>query len=324
MSAEPVVAVYLAWAPLGAGTVQRFAESYRAHAAGVDHRLVVVFNGYEGDRRSRLNSARAAFEGIAHEEVVLAEPILDLAAYRVAAGRLGTSRCCFLNSYSTILGPNWLAHLNRALDLPGAGLVGASGSWASHRSYARYVLRLGGPYAGVFSDRRAALRALVASQQHEAPDRQPRPAVSRHLEAVRTLPEWFRGFGPFPVRHIRTTGFMVAADMLVSILNAPLRTKMDTYRVESGLASLSAQVEAAGLRLFVVGRDARHFGSEEWAESRTFWRADQENLLVADRQTMGFTRSDDAQRRVLSGLAWGLPTGGLEPATRADGAPGAA
>ena len=40
-----------------------------------------------------------------------------------------------LNSHSEILSPDWLAELDRALDQPRSGLVGATGSWASTRSW---------------------------------------------------------------------------------------------------------------------------------------------------------------------------------------------
>jgi hypothetical protein len=304
MSSPPVAVVYLAWGPLGDDVVRRFAGSYRAHSAGLDHTLVVVFNGFEPGSLA-LHAVRMALDGCPHEALVLEEPLLDLAAYRVAARQFATGRCCFLNSYSTILAENWLARMGAALELPDVGLVGASASWASYRSYARFALGFGGPYARVFVDRRGTMRALRAIAAREGALGERRSGVAQYLDSATAVLEKFRGFGPFPARHVRTTGFMADADIVVTLLDMPLRTKLDTYRAESGVESLSARVERSGRRLVVVGADGRAFAPHEWPDSSTFWQAGQENLLIADNQTMSYLRSDGEQRAVLSRYAWG-------------------
>jgi hypothetical protein len=188
--------------------------------------------------------------------------------------------------------------------------VGASGSWGSHRSFARFTLGLGGPYARVYADRRAtaATFASIGAGDGRLP---PPPAgrLARHRDFAYATYEEFRGFGPFPARHVRSTGFMLEADSLLALLDTPLRTKFDTYRAEAGIASLSAQVEAAGRRLLVVGRDGRGYAAPDWPESRTFWQAEQENLMIADKQTTSYAASDDEQRGALSRYAWGLRAG---------------
>jgi hypothetical protein len=67
---------------------------------------------------------------------------LDLATYREAAARLHHACYCFVNSFSVILAPDWIAHMHRALRTPGVGIVGASGSFESALSAAPPWLRL--------------------------------------------------------------------------------------------------------------------------------------------------------------------------------------
>lgn len=303
MSSAPIAVVYLAWGPLGDAPVSRFVDSYRAHDAGKDHTLVIVFNGFGSQRE--LGAARAALDRVDYQSVVLDQPVLDLAAYRVAAQRRAPSRCCLLNSYSTILAAGWLAHLNSALEIPDVGLVGATASWGSQRSYAQFANGLGGPYARVFNDRRATARALAAIAQRSARADPPRSRLARYRRVASAMVEQVRGFGPFPARHVRSTGFMMKADELVTLLDAPLRSKFDAYRLEAGVASISARIEASGRQLRVVGRDGQAFGSADWPRSRTFWQAGQENLLIADNQTASYMQSNGEERLVLSRYAWG-------------------
>lgn len=247
-------------------------------------------------------------EGVDHDELRLADPMLDLAAYREAVERVPADRYCFVNSWAELSAPNWLGLMEGALGAHGAGLVGASGSWGSIRSYQRFMLGLGGPYGRVFSDRRRTVAALEAIAQGD-----PAPAEARSGRAglpvvgfARALAGQVRGFSPFPAPHIRTSSFMIASEVL-SRLRLPVpRSKNDTYRLESGRESITAQVERLGLSAVVVGRDGIAYRQQEWPHSRTFWQNRQENLLIADKQTAYYERGEEAERAILTRYAWGL------------------
>jgi hypothetical protein len=314
-SADPdLQVVYLLWAPLGEAVVQRFAESYRAQTAGVEHRLVIVCNGFDGPNDARLVAARRELEGIEFATIILDDPVLDLAAYRIAAEQLAPARCCFLNSFSTILTPHWLAHLSEALDAPDVGLVGASGSWGSMRSYVRFQFGFGGAYARAFSDRKRTNQILASIAQRNLAEPPPSGflvpklrtlASILALQTVRNAVAQTHGFTPFPSPHIRSTGFMIDSEIVAQLRFGSLESKMATYRLESGAASITAQVRRLGLRTLVVDRHGRHFEPDDWPASRTFWQGRQENLMIADKQTAHYAEVDDAGRNVLAGFAWG-------------------
>jgi hypothetical protein len=121
--------VHLVWAPLGPEPFERFLGSYRRLAAGADHRLTLVFKQFGG------GVDRAPWERLAatvdHRSVEMAEPALDLDAYRRVAHASEARRLCFLNSEAVVLAAGWLATLDAALDQPDVGAVGATGSWES-------------------------------------------------------------------------------------------------------------------------------------------------------------------------------------------------
>jgi hypothetical protein len=296
-----IAVVHLVWGPLGEAPLRRFLDSYSAHAAGAEHELVVLLNGVERDRRDSLLTALDGFE---HRLLETERPMQDLPAYAWAGGRLEHERLCFLNSYSTILAPNWLRKLDRALDRPRAGLVGATGSWGSIRSYLRFSLGLRGPYARIYDDRQAtiaALEAVAEERQSATPRRRRIPVVTYGLAVL----DQAHGFVPFPARHVRTTGFMLDRELFASLRIGPVERKNDAYRLESGRHSISAQVARRGLELIVVARDGQCFSAPDWAASRTFWQGTQENLLIADNQTASYAHGDAAAREVLSRYAWG-------------------
>src|SRR4051794_36449264 len=124
-----VCVVHLVWAPLGPEPVERFAASYRAHPAGLAHRLVLLLNGF-GDALAEL----PALDGVAPEPARVPEPALALPAYAHAARRLDASHLCFVNSHSELLADGWLAKLHAALAAPGVGLAGATGSYETPHS----------------------------------------------------------------------------------------------------------------------------------------------------------------------------------------------
>jgi hypothetical protein len=135
-----VCVVHLVWAPLGVEPLRRFARSYRARAAGCDHELLVVYNGF-ADARA-LAAARAELREIPHGELVLSRPAQDLAAYRLAAEHAAHAQAlCFLNSHSEPLVDGWLALLHEPLQAPGVGISGATGSFESAFSAAPRPLK---------------------------------------------------------------------------------------------------------------------------------------------------------------------------------------
>ena len=119
--------MHLVWAPLGPAPVERFAASYRRLPAGLDHRLVVLLNGFEA--RAAAAEHLEPLAGIDHDVLVLDRPVLDLTAYAWGLERVDGERVCLLNSHSVLLAPGWLAALDTQLSRPGIGMVGATGSY---------------------------------------------------------------------------------------------------------------------------------------------------------------------------------------------------
>ena len=136
-----IVVVHLVWAPLGAGTLAEFLVAYREHTAGVEHRLAVILNGFEGDDDPRRVEVEQLLAGVDYEPLVMPDPVSDLTAYRDAAARIDAHTLCFLNSYSRPLVDGWLSLLAAPLSRSDVGVTGTGGSYESAYSAAPFWLR---------------------------------------------------------------------------------------------------------------------------------------------------------------------------------------
>ena len=304
--------VHLVWGPLGPAPLRAFLRSYERHSAGAEHELVVLFNGVGRQERPRLLAELSDFP---HRLLELEEPVQDLAAYMRAARLLEHERLCFVNSYSEILADDWLAKLAGALDQAPGGLVGATGSWASTRSWVFHAYLLPSPYRGLMPPRRVAREQFLAIER-ERDNVEPgqaapggRRTLSESLQAkLRTLPHLPRqilAYEGFPAEHLRTNAFMLERTLLGRLRVGEINSKMDAYALESGRHSLTRQVQAMGRHALVVARDGAVYEERDWDASRTFWQGDQEGLLVADNQTRSYADGSASRRWLLSTFAWG-------------------
>jgi len=277
---------------------EQFLASYERHEAGAEHDLVLLFNGVDGPAALTPYRERTTRHGVT--EIVLPARSLDLPAYLTAARELPHERLCFLNSYSEVLAPGWLHMLCEPLDRAGAGATAASGSWASHRSFALSLLRLPNGYRGTLGDPRlmnSALRSVSTQPKVSLPRRLVRAAIG--------LPGEIAGYGGFPAAHLRTNGFVIGRELLLSLRAGSLVSKNATYRFEAGHRSLTAQLRGRGLSTLVVACDGSARAPDEWPDADVFWQGEQAQLLVADNQTRQYADGDALVREALARYAWG-------------------
>lgn len=290
--------VHLVWVPAGPAPFEQFIASYERHEAQLEHDLVLLFNGF--DQLDDLAAYRRRAAGLAAREIVLPARSLDLPAYLAAARELPHGRVCFVNSYTQLLARGWLRMLVAPLADPAIGAAGATGSWASHRSFALSLLRLPNGYHGTLGDRRLmhpALRAVSTA---------PKAGIGRRIaRAAAGLPGEITAYPGFPAPHLRTNAFAIGRELLLSLQTGPLDTKQATYRFEAGRAGMTTQLLERALEVAVVSRDGVARTHASWPDADVFWQGAQDQLLVADNQTRQYEAGGPAVREALSRYAWG-------------------
>ncbi len=301
-----IAVVHLVWGPLGPAPLREFLRTYNTYEAGAAHELVIVFNGVASSSEDpgAHDALMAELQGTPHRLITLDHPVLDLVAYRHVAQALDHEYICVLNSHSQLRSAGWLELIEGAVRKPNVGLAGATGSWASLRSYALRQLGLPSPYRRVWPDRRRTFGEFQTLHVQRTDDSSARSPLA-FLHTARALTDMTIGFSQFPAPHLRTNAFMAKRQLLSQALSQDLGRKVDAHRLESGRHSITAQIERAGLRVLVVDSTGQAFESPEWPDSKTFWQAGQEGLLVADNQTETYQSADAARRLLLAQYAWG-------------------
>ena len=109
--------------------VERFAASFEAAAAGSPCRLYVVVKGFASMQAKQ--EAVRRFSNLGPTVLETSDDELDIGAYRQAVGHIQEDLVCFLNTHAEILASGWLNKMIVALQRPGMGMVGATGSFES-------------------------------------------------------------------------------------------------------------------------------------------------------------------------------------------------
>jgi hypothetical protein len=288
--ASHIAVIHLVWAPLGIEPFRNFIQSYIRQPAGIDHDLIVLFNGFSSDEETI--EYKLLLKDVEYSSLFLIDPCFDIAAYRIAASKFNHDFFCFLNSYSVILVNDWLVKLYNYASQLGVGLVGAAGGYES--IYHDYVFDLKSS-----KDRTTCWRRFISF------DGSFYRRLRRTFGPIVLRPLLYYWYGPFPNYHIRTNAFMIRKNILNRIKWGKLVSKWDTQRFESGKKSLSKQIVNMGYELLVVGRNGRAYKRGDFHESNCFRQGEQENLLIADNRTDEYLKADSDRRKYLATIAWG-------------------
>jgi hypothetical protein len=305
--------IYLCRFAEGERPVRTFVDSYRAHQAGIDHDLHVIFKGF--CNAASLATARALFGELPIHPIELEDKAYDIGSYFAAAKLVANSRLIFFNTFAELLADGWLKKFDDALNLRGVGLVGATGSWQSHKSLYEQRLRHPREYLRRLQHDLSSMdRGGHSPPSTDAPDKSTKTdavGIFRRFSASLYHLAHFRHYlfqyARYPNPHIRTNAFMIERDRFLRLRAASFRTKLEVYKFESGRQSLTQQIVAQNLRPVVVGRNGRVYDIADWKSSSTYWSNQQANLIAADNRTRDYAEASQQLRGRLQAHAWEHP-----------------
>lgn len=269
---ERIGVVHLARAKNGLRPFENFLQSYRKHAAGMTHDLIIVYKGFRS--QNQISPWEEVANAIPHKAIAIPDFGFDMRAYRLAAERTDHRYLFFLNSFSEILDVGWLEKLLAVIQRQGVGIVGATGSWESM-------------YSNALTDLHNA---------HSFPEKVTAFVRTKACQCF---------FTPFPNYHIRTNAFLMEREVMLKLWPRYILTKRGAYLFENGRHGLTKRLGKMALRPVVVDRDGAGWEKEDWDRSKTFRISNQESLLVADNQTRIYQNADPARRNILASSAWG-------------------
>ena len=193
--------IYLYRFAEGEHPVLRFLESYRRHPAGIDHDLYVVFKGFPD--QASLAAGRALFAEIPFTSIELDDSGYDIGSYLRAAKIASNRRLIFLNTFSQIVGNDWLRCFDRAFKMNNVGLVGATGSWqantSSYEAALVNLMRYGWRSLGKWPKQSSKFFGYDgAGELNLFPGRERRPSVGDYFLAPFEYIRRFYEYGRFP------------------------------------------------------------------------------------------------------------------------------
>jgi len=312
--------VYLYRFAEGELPARTFLDSYRAHPAGIEHDLHVIFKGFPDARA--LASARTMFAGVPIDPIELDDTGFDVGSYFAAAKRVSNRRLIFFNTFSELLADEWLKKFDNALSLPKVGVVGATGSWQSLSSYYEVLLRLGWDefrerlrrFSDIFTGRTPTHLQSVHKSQASGLIRpsadSPKAALGRGIYLLlrpdRYIVRLYE-YGRYPNPHVRTNAFMIERDLFLSLYAPSFDKKLDAYRFESGRRSMTKRIMAQGLKPVLLDRNGHSYEISEWKASSIYWVGQQANLIAADNRTRQYASGSLERRARLQDHAWVHP-----------------
>jgi hypothetical protein len=322
--------VYLARCEEGNDAFSRFIHSYKNYPAGRDHDLIVIYKGFA--QRKDLLQARAVFDDIPHIGVELDDVGFDIGSYVETSRRVHNKYLVFLNSFTELVSPGWLAKMSAHVERDGVGIAGAMGSYESLfdsfgliNQVIKSCNRLSMPYdrtihqhwdfiiskhcQGWIDSAKLPSAAAPANRVWAAINRSVNRAVIRLWWIAYTGPGMpfaaYRQFPGFPNPHIRSNGFMVSRERLSRFGLGRFAEKLDACAFESGTNSLTSQLRREGLAAVVVGHDGRGYDVPDWPTSGTFRLGSQANLLLNDNQSRAYAEMSPESRETLARMTWG-------------------
>jgi hypothetical protein len=267
--------VYLARAGNDLSAFERFLRSYLNFPSGIPHEFLVVLKGFKNEQE--VLKYQTLVQSLGPKFFRISDFGFDLRAYSLVARSFDNPYFCFFNSFSEILGDNWLAKMLNALQRPNIGAVGATGS---HESM----------FTNVLVQRTAWVT----------------PTLSQRLWTPFRLALCRACFDPFPNYHLRTNAFIIRRELMLKIWPRMRLTKRGAYLFENGKDSLTKRILRLRQKVQVIGKNGKVYEPPEWPHSCTFRSGDQENLLVGDNQTRDYAKADAQRRKYLRQVAWGL------------------
>ncbi|HWB25352.1 MAG TPA: hypothetical protein VG738_07720 [Chitinophagaceae bacterium] len=278
-----IAVIHLVWLPFGIDLFKEFIDSYLIYPAGYPHKLIIAFNGLKAQHPNNPGEYIDYIKekGILNFECLYFESGQDISIYKQAAATISNEYILFLNSYSKIRAGNWLYFYVQNYT-NNVGLIGATGSFSSY---------------------------LAAINRKTARDVSSRMSVIKKIQsikyAIKLNTVYRKWFSKFPNPHVRTTAFFIKRTIFNDIEMVDPKNKLQAYFFENGVNSITRQVLNKKLECVLIDKYGNCYKISEWPESKTFWQAGQENLLIADNQTEKYDLADIKIRRLLSCEAWG-------------------
>jgi len=115
-------------------------------------------------------------------------------------------------------------------------------------------------------------------------------------------------FYRFPNPHIRSSCFLIYSSDFIDFIKTSkivFNTKFDAWLAESGKNGMSNYFKKKGFKLLVINSEGKSFTEKNWKLSKTYCLGNQDYLLISDKHSRAYQKSDEEQKRQFIKKVWG-------------------
>lgn len=274
--------------PFGTKYLENFLNSYKKNKSGINHELIIVFNGFKFEEELNPFLELLKYSSI-KLKIEKTNSKYDIDVYYFIANKYNDySYFLFLNTYSIILAENWLFYYYKNIIIENVGCVSATGAW--------------GDFNHVIDYKKSLSEILKFKIK---------------LNILKKIIYFRYNFYPSVGIHLRTNAFMINRNVFLTIQRPNVKPlllrflfrlnnkKIRSFCFEHGINNFSNQLLKRGYKIKLVNKFGLGIDIENWADSNIFWNGEQENLLIQDNQTSKYQNSCKEEQTKLKFAAWG-------------------
>ena len=114
--------------------------------------------------------------------------------------------------------------------------------------------------------------------------------------------KFFKGF---PNPHIRTSSFLINSQIFLDYMaNKKTNTKLDVWKLESGIGSLTNYFKNKNYNIYVINSDGNKFEEKDWKLSETYNYYEKSKLIISDKHTRKYDELNENDKLISRRKVW--------------------
>ena len=112
-------------------------------------------------------------------------------------------------------------------------------------------------------------------------------------------------FKGFPNPHIRTSSFLINSQIFLDYMDGKkINTKLDVWKLESGVGSLTNYFKDKNYNIYVVNSDGNKFEEKDWKLSETYNYYEKSKLIISDKHTRKYDELSENDKLISRRKVW--------------------
>tara|TARA_B100001027_G_scaffold140424_1_gene97652 strand:- start:214 stop:1011 length:798 start_codon:yes stop_codon:yes gene_type:complete len=246
--------------------INAFKKNYLRFSSGYDHDLLICFKMIDEKKIEYIKKNLDDLNYISFVDYVLKNDY-DFGSYKRIAEKYPDRDIFFLNSHSFPVCNDWLNKLMKFKD--DITLIGTS---ASNESL---------------------IDSLVLKKKYK---------ILPYLIKKLIYNKYFKRF---PNPHIRTSSFLINSQIFLDYMaDKKINTKLDVWKLESGIGSLTNYFKDKNYNIYVINSDGNKFEEKDWKLSETYNYYEKPKLIISDKHTRKYDELDKNDKLISRRKVW--------------------